>query len=161
MKLLALDQSSKITGYAIFDQGKLLEVGKFNLDGYELEERLVRLRNKVKELICDNEISQVAIEDIQMQNNVVNNVQTFKTLAEVMGVIIELVTEMEIPLEVISSNTWKSTCKIPKTGRAQEKRAAQAFVQATFDRKVTQDEADATCLGYHYSQKNVGLDWAD
>lgn len=161
MKLLALDQSSKITGFAIFEDGKLLEVGKFNLDGYELEERLVKLRNKIKDLICDNKISEVAIEDIQMQNNVINNVQTFKTLAEVMGVIVELVTEMEIPLTIVSSNTWKSTCKIPKAGRTEEKRAAQAFVQSTFNKKVTQDEADATCLGYHYSQKNSGFDWAE
>jgi hypothetical protein len=54
-----------------------------------------------------------------------------------MGVIVELVAELKLPLTIVSSNTWKSTCKIPKTGRTQEKRAAQAFVLEHFSQKVT------------------------
>lgn len=60
-------------------------------------ERLEYIRNKVKKLIEDNNITEVVMEDIQLQNNVVNNVQTFKKLAEVFGVISELLTEMKIP----------------------------------------------------------------
>ena len=42
-------------------------------------------------------IDEVIFEDIQLQDNIGNNVATFKTLAEVMGVIIELLTELNIP----------------------------------------------------------------
>ena len=48
-------------------------------------------------------------EDIQMQGNVANNVQTFKTLAEVFGVIYELVTELNLPNTAVLASSWKST----------------------------------------------------
>ena len=50
-KLLALDQSSRITGWSVFEDGKLLDYGKFNYESYPIEERLYRIRNKVAELI--------------------------------------------------------------------------------------------------------------
>lgn len=154
--LLALDQSSRITGYAIFQNGQLTHHGKFNLEDDDLGIRLVTFRNKIISLINEYEITEIAFEDIQMQNNVVNNVVTFKTLAEIYGVLQELSTELNIPYTIVSSNTWKSTMKIPKTKRDQEKRAAQALVQQVFSLKVTQDEADAICLGAHIviSQRN-------
>lgn len=40
-RLLALDQSSRITGWAVFENNALLAHGKFNLEGYETNERLV------------------------------------------------------------------------------------------------------------------------
>ena len=62
-----------------------------------MADRLYYIRKKVRQLIEENDIDTVVLEDIQMQGNVVNNVQTFKTLAEVFGVISELLVEMNIP----------------------------------------------------------------
>lgn len=156
MRLLALDQASRITGYAIFDKDQLTEVGKISLAEEDVNSRLVTLREKIKSLIEANSIEAVAIEDIQLQNSVGNNVVTYKVLAEVFGVISELVTELNLPLTVISSNTWKSTCAIPKQGRAKEKKSAQEFVERHYNKKVTQDEADAICIGHHFSLKKLG-----
>ena len=98
-KLLALDQSSRVTGWAIFSDGKLEKYGKFDAEvvGTEIGKRLNYIRNKVRSLIEENNITEVIFEDIQMQGNVVNNVQTFKALAEVFGIISELLVEMNIP----------------------------------------------------------------
>lgn len=147
--LLALDQSSRITGYAVFSDGKLIHHGKFTLEDDDIGIRLVEFRNKIISLIHEYCITEVAFEEIQMQNNVVNNVQTFKILSEIYGVLQELITELKIPYTIVSSNTWKSTMKIPKTKREEEKRRAQALVQQLFQIKATQDEADAICLGAH------------
>lgn len=154
--LLALDQSSRTTGYAIYVDGKLNNYGKFTLEDEDIGLRLVKFRDKIIQLLHDYEISEVAFEEIQMQNNVVNNVQTFKILSEIYGVLQELVTELNIPYTIVSSNTWKSTMKIPKTKREEEKKRAQALVYQLFQVKATQDEADAICLGAHVviSQKN-------
>lgn len=161
MRLLALDQASNISGYSIWDNNQLEKVGKIRLDGQNIDSRLVDLRNEVKKLIFDNKITEAAIEDIQMQSSVGNNAQTFKVLAEVMGVLIELFKELDLPYEIISSNTWKSTCKIPRQGRAKEKRAAQEFALERYGQKVTQDEADAICIGHHCLSKNFGFNWAN
>lgn len=154
--LLALDQSSRTTGYAIYVDGKLNNYGKFTLEDEDIGLRLVKFRDKIIQLLHDYEINEVAFEEIQMQNNVVNNVQTFKILSEIYGVLQELITELNIPYTIVSSNTWKSTMKIPKTKREEEKKRAQALVYQLFQAKATQDEADAICLGAHVviSQKN-------
>lgn len=147
--LLALDQSSRITGYAIFADGKLIKHGKFTVDDDDIGIRLVKIRNQIISLIHEYAITEIAFEDIQLQGNVVNNVSTFKILSEVFGVVQELATELKIPYTVVSSNTWKSTMKIGKSKREEEKRKAQALVEQLFQIKATQDEADAICLGAH------------
>ena len=64
-KLLALDQSSRITGWAIFDNGKLEKYGKFNAEAAgTIPERLHYIKNKIKTLIEENEITEVVLEDI-------------------------------------------------------------------------------------------------
>ena len=160
-KLLALDQSSRITGWAIFSDGKLEKHGKFDAEtvGAEIGKRLNYIRNKVRSLIEENNITEVILEDIQMQGNVVNNVQTFKILAEVFGVIYELLEEMQIPHQEVLAGTWKSTLGIKGKNRAEQKRNAQAYIQETYGLKPTQDESDAICIGTHYL-KNKAFNWS-
>ena len=146
MKLLALDQSSHITGYAIFEDGKLSSVSKFTLNSDDLGERLYSYRQKIKELIEQNNIDKVAFEDIQMQNQI-NNVSTYKILAEIFGITHELMVELEIPYQIVSSNTWKSKLEIKGKQRAEQKKNAQQWVLNTYNIKCTQDEADAVCIG--------------
>ena len=161
--LLALDQASIITGYAIFQNGKLAHYGKIELKDEEIGPRLVTLRNEIIKLINAYDIDYVAFEDIQMQASVGNNVKTFKVLANVYGVILELCEELKLKYEIVSSNTWKSTLKIKGKGRAEQKRAAQAFVQEVYGVKPTQDEADAICIGSHMIKNSDinGLNWAE
>ena len=84
MKILALDQSSRITGWAIYENDQLKKYGKITINpDYELGERLHLIRQKVLKLIKEYQIDKVILEDIYMDGQRINNVQTFKTLAEV------------------------------------------------------------------------------
>ena len=104
-RLLALDQASVITGYAIFENDKLNNYEKIKLEDEEIGPRLLTLRNEIKKLIDENSITTVAFEDIQMQASVGNNVKTFKVLANVYGVILELCEELQLKYKIVSSNT--------------------------------------------------------
>ena len=165
-KLLALDQSSKITGVAIFENGVLLKYSKIDLDG-ELPYRLMKLREIVLKIIEDENITEAAIEDIQLQNNVLNNVETFRTLAEVRGVLEELFQEKQIPCRVVLAGTWKSKLGIRGARRDEQKRAAQAYVVNKYNIKPIQDICDAICIGDYVSlglpptKAGEGFDWAD
>lgn len=154
MRLLALDQASKTTGYAVFIDGKLEEYGKFTFEDVEIGDRLHKIREKVAELIANYGIDFVAFEDIQLQQNVQNNVQTFKILAEVFGVIYELVTSLEIPNTAVLAGTWKSTLGIKGRTRPEQKRNAQEYVQNTYGVKAIQDVCDAICIGTHILKRN-------
>lgn len=166
MRLLALDQASRTSGYAIFDDGKLIDFGTFTYDDTDIGVRLHKIRNKVDSLICDNNIDKVVFEDIQLQGNVANNVQTFKTLAEVFGVIYELVTALNINHEAVLSSSWKSTLNIKGRTRPEQKKNAQTWVMNTYGVKPSQDASDAICIGAHalqHSGENFtdSFDWSE
>jgi hypothetical protein len=51
-------------------------------------------------------------------------VATFKALAEVFGVIYELLTEMDIKVTSVLASSWKSKLKIKSRQRQQQKQEA-------------------------------------
>ena len=164
-KLLALDQSSCITGWAVFVDDKLEAHGKFEYSSsVPIEDRLYQLRSQVRDLVSRFEITEVVLEDIQLQNNVVNNVQTFKTLAEVFGVLSELFVELKIPQSAVLASSWKSALDIKGRDRAAQKRNAQQWVVDTYGIKPTQNECDAICIGNYVIKKHPvekGFDWSE
>ena len=151
--ILALDQASRTSGFAVFQEDQLVASGTFTYDDDDFSLRLVKIRNKVISLIEQYNINKILLEDIQLQGQT-NNVSTYKTLAEVLGVLEELACELKIPHEIVHSQTWKSTLDIKGRDRATQKRNAQAFVSATYNKKVSQDESDAICIGTHYIRSN-------
>ena len=166
--LLALDQASVTSGYAVFKDGNLVDYGKFTFNDDVIAERLVKIRAKVIELIEKHNIDEVAFEDIQMQGNVTNNVQTFKVLSEVFGVVSEVLQERKMKYTVVMSGTWKSTLEIKGRTRPEQKRNAQEYVLQTYNVKAIQDVCDAICIGAHVLKRpgigttiNDGFDWAD
>lgn len=150
--ILALDQSSRITGYAVFIDNQLVASGTFTVSDDYIPDRLVKIRNKVIALMEQYNIDKVLLEDIQLQTQV-NNVSTHKILAEVLGVLEELCAERRISHELIHSSSWKSGLNIKGRDRAAQKRNAQAYVEETYKLKVSQDESDAICIGSHYTKK--------
>ena len=165
MKILALDQSTRVTGWAVFADDTLQEYGKFDAEnaGADIGKRLTYIREKVKALIDKYGIQKILIEEIQLQNTVGNNVVTYKKLAYVQAVLIQMLDELKLPYEVIASSSWKSTLGIKGRARAEQKKNAQIYVNTIYGIKATQDECDAICIGTHYSKKpsDEGFDWAD
>ena len=156
MKILALDQASRISGWSIFEDNELISYGKIDLSNEpDIGEKLHKLRQSVKQMIQKEKIDKVILEDIYMDGQRVNNVQTFKVLAEVFGVLYELCIDMNIPVEAVLAGTWKSTLGIKGKTRPEQKRAAQAWVLENYGIKATQDEVDAICIGAHIIHQNI------
>ena len=80
-------------------------------------------------------------------------IKTFKILAEVFGVVHELMTELDMDYTIVPPIVWKATFKIAGKGRAKEKKLAQEYVFNTYGIRCTEDEADATCIGAHVIKK--------
>ena len=163
-KLLALDQASHVTGYAVFEDGKLVVISHFTARGDDLGKRLEQIRNNIINLIKQYNIDTVAFEDIQLQDIAGSKevgIKTFKMLAEVFGVVHELVNELQIDYYIVPPIVWKATIKIAGKGRTAEKKLAQKWVVDNYGLKCTEDEADAACLGTHVIKKeNESFDWA-
>ena len=162
--LLALDQSSYTTGYSVFKDGQPVAISHFTAQGDDLGKRLEQIKTNIIELIAKYDIDEVVFEDIQLQDMAGGKevgIKTFKILAEVFGVVHELLTEMEMDYTIVPPVVWKATFKIAGKGRKVEKKMAQDYVFNTYGIKCTEDEADATCIGAHVLKKQESeFNWA-
>ena len=155
MFLLALDQASQTTGWSVWQDGKFVAHGKFTATQVQMGDRLCAIRNQIQKIITTYHIDKVIFEDIQLQTKTVNNVHTYRVLAEVIGMLETFLSDLKMPYEIMSSSTWKSTLGIKGKDRTEQKRNAQAWVVNTYSIKPTQDECDAICIGAAYFKKNV------
>ena len=151
MRVLALDAATGVTGYAIYDDKKLVDYGTFSTD--ELMDSTGRI-NEVKHWLLDminyTKPDAIGIENIQYQKNV----KMFQTLANLQGVLLDTLHELKIPHKLAYSSTWRSFLGIcGGEERESAKQQAQNYVRLMYHIKATQDEADAICLGYYFAQQ--------
>jgi Holliday junction resolvasome RuvABC endonuclease subunit len=139
-KILALDQATRISGWAVFDDGQLVSYGKLTASHSDVGDRLHYIRQEVSKLINDFQIDEVVFEDIQLQGNVANNVATFKALAEVFGVLYELFVDLKLPRTAVLSTVWKSSLGIKGYDRTAQKKAAQELLALAKDKKLPANE---------------------
>ena len=143
-KLVAFDQSSRLTGYSIWENGELTDYGVVDFSGSKNTiHRLYMIKKWMRGFLEEKEPDIVYFEDIQLQKNV----GLFKTLAMVLGVCKLVPHAMGIAYDTIYSSEWKKYCGIKGANRTEQKRNAQKHVMKKFGLKVSEDEADAICIG--------------
>lgn len=150
MRLLALDQASRVTGVAIFDDDKLLKYGIFEIkSNQELGKRLTQFLENLDKLYAAYHFDAVAYEDIQLQ---MGNVETYKKLAYIQAMILFWCEKHEKNLYCLSPSHWRKVLK-DKYGmswgrkRAEQKQTAIDFIQEHYEKEVDSDIADAICIG--------------
>lgn len=166
--LLALDQATQITGFAVYKNQKLIAHGHKTFSNNDYVTRIKDQRTWLKSVInsVDGDV-EIAIEDIQLQEHQEQGngvgLQTFKKLAQLQGALLSLFKEMNIDYHIVAPSEWRKTCGLPLgrgVKRAQQKAAAQAYVKDTFAIDATEDEADAICLGKHIVIQTNCYDWS-
>ena len=150
MHLLALDQASRVTGVAIFDDDKLVKYGTFEIkSNQELGKRLTQFLENLDKLYAAYHFDAVAYEDIQLQ---MGNVETYKKLAYIQAMILFWCEKHEKNLYCLSPSHWRKILK-DKYGmswgrkRAEQKQTAIDFIQEHYEKEVDSDTADAICIG--------------
>lgn len=158
-RVIAIDDATNISGWSIYDNKELIAYGKVELTQKDTVERISKMRQWLINMIDNWKPDKIAIEDIQLQKFAGKNghtetaVTTYKVLAQLQGVLLVTCFEKNIPCAVIHTATWRAHCKITAKSRTDQKRAAQLFVQNKFEKNVTQDEADAICIGFYMVDK--------
>lgn len=149
-RTLALDQASRVTGWAVFDNKTLIESGHFSIPANKtMQQRLLSFIEHLEELIVKYHVEKIYYEGIQYQSNI----ETYKKLAYIQAMIIYNTAISKVPILELAPSHWRSIIK-EKHGikfgrsRAEQKQKSQDFVKDFFNKIVTEDEADAICLGY-------------
>lgn len=109
MKILAVDQA-RHGAWAIgdTDTGELLLYDVFSFSKkYTYAQVVMGIEDLVNRLINENKIDAVYIEDIQMRCNVLS----FKKLAQLQGVLINMMEKNGTPYYTVAPSKWQSYCR--------------------------------------------------
>ena len=158
MITIGLDNALNTTGWSIFKDEELIAHSTFSIPAYKsIEVRLGEIWNKLNDLYREYQFEYVYFEDIQQQRG---NVQTFKKLAYVQAAILLWCYFNEIKYTIFAPSHWRSTLKSTYglgfgNARAEQKKKAQELVKQIFKIDVTEDEADAICIGLGGIQERI------
>lgn len=165
MKLLALDASTKATGFAIFNDQSLLGSGVITASSTDLIKRIHKMVDTIAQLIQELNIDTITMEEVIPDH--AKNQNTFKALMYLQAAIVIMLHDQfpSIKLEFTYPGSWRSICGI-KIGRGVKretlKEADIRFANQTYNLAITSDdEADAICIGHAYIHPKTGSDSGD
>lgn len=147
MRVISLDQSTKVTGWSLFVDGEYVDSGVIDLSkNKDTEERSKQMGLAICKVITDSHPDTVIIEEVAMQSNA----QTLKLLARIQGVAIGFCAAHNIPLHILEPSKWRSQLSF-KQGRAVKreelKQQSLDYVKENFGfDNFSEDRCESICI---------------
>lgn len=160
-RIMAFDQATITSGWSVWDDGKLINYGKWTSNGVKSTQRISLTKQWFASMIESWVPSIIFLEDIQLQkfDNYKGGesaaVVTYKKLAHLQGVLKNYCYENGIPYEIVSPSTWRTFSGVKGRTRTDKKRSAQLIVKELCGIDVSDDIADAILIGRYASTKNA------
>ena len=166
MKILALDQSTKLVGWSIFEDGNLLNYGLITADEKEknIVNRIEQIYIQIDKKIKEEGITNFVFEDTFSSRNL----KVSKVLAWMQGGIITMSFLNDYGFQIYAPNEWRSALGFKKkskynpqpefkTNRDYQKWQAIDYANKNFGcnfeygNKGDDDQAESICIGIaHY-----------
>ena len=160
-RLLAIDQATRVSGWSIFSDGRLLQYGTFETQLEDEIERDITVKNWMISMINNWQPDFVALEGIQYQQEV--GVTPFETLARLQGILMCCLCELKIPYTICHTQVWRHHCGVKGRTRNDKKKSMQLIIKNWFDVSVSNDCADAIGIGKYavdnYLKKPIIENW--
>ncbi len=147
MIILAFDQSTRVTGWSVFEDGEYLKSGVIDLHKIkDTDERSKQMSVEICKTIEDSKPDCVIIEEVQQQSNVATVIK----LARIQGVAIGFCAAHNIDLHILTPSRWRAALSYrqgPKVHREELKQQSIDYVKdhLGFD-DFTEDQCEACCL---------------
>ena len=153
--LLALDLATKDTGYAIFNEDKLITSGVISEKSTYLEDRLIGMKYQIINLCNKYNVDVIISEQEQSQKTV--NMKATTALCKMQGVLRCTADDLKISYLFVKINTWRIDVGIKHNiKREEQKKLALEKVKELFNLDIEKDdEAEALLIGrYFLNHKN-------
>lgn len=150
-RILALDQSSHKTGYAVYDGLNLVAYGVYETFKNNPLDRIADVCDWVDSMIAQWKPDEVGMEETQYQPGNGDGHNVFKLLSQVMGAIMITCIREKCKVRTVLIPTWRHHCGVKGNRRADQKLSAQRLVKDWHDISVTDDESDAICIGKYFA----------
>ena len=148
--LIALDESTTCTGYAVFEDNELIEHGIFSFKSKDVLERVSLIMEEIEELINVYKPNNMVIEDVQ----ITMNAATAKSLLGLQFMIEVYAHRNNIPCETYRTTKWRKILGLSNSrslDRKAKKQETIDYVKEKYGIDVLKDdESDAIAIGTAY-----------
>jgi Holliday junction resolvasome RuvABC endonuclease subunit len=147
MLVLNFDQSTKISAYSVFIDGKYAEVGVIDLHKMkDTSERVRAMGVELCKVIEKYNPNKVVMEEVAQQSNPL----TLKLLARIQGVIIGFCAAHNISTYIVEPSKWRSMLEFKQGSgvkRAELKEQAIQHVKEVYRLDLSEDCCESICIG--------------
>ena len=161
---LSLDLSTKSSGWAVFEDTKLVEYGCITSAYTDLIKRIHIMTDGIKEVLNKYEIKNIYVEEVRPDLGS-GNLATHRALMYLQAALEFLVHDeyKGTKIEYIYPSSWRAICGI-KNGRGVKrltlKELDKQFVKDNYGLDVNDDIADAICVGHAQVKKQeTEINW--
>lgn len=154
MTILAFDTSSVQTGWSVFIDGEYHNSGIIQLKKIkDVNSRIREMISRIKDLIAYYSPTHVVIEDLVVERNW----YTFKVLSMIIGAVLGICIDYNIPFNSLSPSEWRNIISSEKKPRKREelkKWDIQKVQELLNIKNINDDEADAILIGVAFCRLN-------
>jgi Holliday junction resolvasome RuvABC endonuclease subunit len=143
MKIICFDQSTKITGFSIWENNKLVDYGTLKYVEKNPFERMQQIHSDITKMILKTKPDFVYIEGVQFQKNY----KVYGELSQLQGVMLSIFFIFNINFEIVPPVRWKAFCGVKGRKRKEQKENTIQIVKQNYCIDATEDEADAISIG--------------
>ena len=151
LRVVALDTSTKVTGWALFIDGKYKRSG--SIDMHKVRDSFTRTKEMcfhITTLITQLKADVVVIEELPTMRNM----KTVRALSRIIGAVFYHCIYKGIKYEEISCAVWRSVFGIDNKNRDNAKIMSINRVKRVYHKSLSDDETDAINIGEAYCIRN-------
>lgn len=160
MIILALDLSTRSSGYALGVENSLEKHGFISASNTNPIKRIIKMRDQIAKILKVYNIKKIIMEQVRPEYNS----HTMKILMWLQAAIVIASYEIDpqIQCEFIGASSWRAQLKI-KQGRGIKRNQLKPqdiqYVKNKYNIQVNDDEADAICIFDAYWLKQQDFNW--
>ena len=165
MKVLAMDQATRCSGYSYFEDGEYIASGVVDLSKSKLDtyERSFEMAKELWAVIKKYRPEFLIIEDVQNQSNT----NTVIILSRLQGMLIGYAEAHGVKVNILLPSQWRKILGFtqgPKVKRAELKQQSIDYVKEHYGINVSEDEMEAVAINaaahkiYNFSDVDI---WGD
>ena len=149
MRVVSMDQSSRCSGYAVFEDGEYIASGIIDMSKSKLDtdKRSFEMAKELWKVIKKYKPQHLILEDTQQQNG---NVKTVIILARLAGMVVGYAEAHNIETHIVLPSKWRAALSYKqgaKVKRQELKQQSINYVKEHLGLELVEDEAEACTIG--------------
>lgn len=149
MKVISMDQSTRVSGWSYFEDGEYITSGVIDMSKSKLntDERSFEMAKELWKVLKKYKPEHLILEDTQQQNG---NVKTVIILARLAGAVLGYAEAHGVKTHIVLPSKWRAALGYnqgPKVKRQELKQQSIDYVKEHFGLERSEDECEAIVIG--------------